>query len=103
MLKNFVLLLVALPMLQVPVAPPVPPPPASIVVGRGGVSIDVGPGFALSQIPQGPAVQLPPGTATVEGIVTVGLLSSGVIFTPSLLKSSMLSLCESRVPLVGPA
>ena len=71
MLKNFVLLLVALPMLQVPVAPPVPPPPASIVVGRGGVSIDVGPGFALNQIPQRPAVQLPPGTATVEGIVTV--------------------------------
>jgi hypothetical protein len=38
----------------------------------------------------------------LKGIVTLGLFSSGVIFTPSCLKSSMLSACVSSVPLVGP-
>ena len=38
-----------------------------------------------------------------KGIGTLGAFSSGVIFTPSCLNSSMLSLWVSSVPLVGPA
>ncbi len=37
-----------------------------------------------------------------NGMGTLALLSSGVIFTPSFLNSSMLSLCVSKVPLLGP-
>ena len=74
MLKNALLLLAAFSLVQVtPVAPPVPPVPgpANVVVGRGGGIIDIAPGILLNQSPQGPAVPLPPGTATVEGIVTL--------------------------------
>ena len=76
MLKNTILFVAALSMMQVPQVPPVPPPPgrevspANIVVGRGGV-IDIGPGFINGLPPQGPVAQLPPGTATVDGIVTI--------------------------------
>src|SRR5262245_32538011 len=73
MLKNLLLLLLAFPVQERTAPPPLPPPPSP--GQRGGPAIIVQPGGNVVIFPadpsQQPQQQLPPGTATVEGLVTI--------------------------------
>ena len=83
---KFLLLLASIFMVQQvsPVVPPPPPAPEferlNVTVGRGGPIIEVAPGAIglpafINGLPQdqfaGPQQQLPPGTATVQGVVMI--------------------------------
>ena len=76
MLKNLLLLLLAFPVQERTAPPPLPPTPPSPSGQRGGPAIVVQPGgnvvvFPADPSQQPPQQQLPPGTATVEGLVTI--------------------------------
>jgi len=92
MLKNLLLFMALIPVQDRPAVPPIPPTPSQIQGGgRGGPVIIDGPQFNINGAPfniqigpnvvigpdgqpfqlNQPQQQLPPGTATVEGIVTV--------------------------------
>jgi hypothetical protein len=75
MLKILLLLLLAFPVQDRTAPPPLPPPPGQRGAAGPAIVIDGGnvllPGFADPAQQQQPQQPLPPGTATVEGLVTI--------------------------------